>query len=71
MTSHLTRRGYAIIEAPSILGLKPTGVDRLPQQECRYLGPDYNERRDVDLARARAVHALERLGFNVSVAEVA
>ena len=31
MTSHLTRRRYAIIEAPSILGLKPTGVDRLPQ----------------------------------------
>lgn len=31
MTAHLTRRRYAIIEAPSILGLKPTGVDRLPQ----------------------------------------
>ena len=31
MTSHLTRRRYAIIEAPSILGLKPTGVDCLPQ----------------------------------------
>jgi arginase len=31
VTSHLTRRGYAIIEAPSILGLKPTGVDGLPQ----------------------------------------
>ncbi len=26
--SHMNR--YAIIEAPSILGLKPTGVDRLP-----------------------------------------
>jgi arginase len=25
------RRRYAIIEAPSFLGLKPTGVDRLPQ----------------------------------------
>ena len=24
-------RRYAIVEAPSILGLKPTGVDRLPQ----------------------------------------
>ena len=31
MTPHLTQRRYAIIEAPSILGLKPTGVDRLPQ----------------------------------------
>lgn len=30
MTGHLTERRYAIIEAPSILGLKPTGVDRLP-----------------------------------------
>lgn len=29
--SELSRR-YAIIEAPSILGLKPTGVDRLPEQ---------------------------------------
>jgi arginase len=30
--SHMrTRRRYAIIEAPSVLGLKPTGVDRLPQ----------------------------------------
>src|SRR4029453_18424418 len=26
-----TDRRYAIIEAPSILGLKPTGVDRLPR----------------------------------------
>jgi arginase len=26
-----TQRRYAIIEAPSVLGLKPTGVDRLPQ----------------------------------------
>ena len=31
MTPHLTERRYAIIEAPSVLGLKPTGVDRLPQ----------------------------------------
>jgi arginase len=31
VTPHLTGRRYAIIEAPSILGLKPTGVDRLPQ----------------------------------------
>ena len=31
MTRHFTRRRYAVIEAPSILGLKPTGVDRLPQ----------------------------------------
>lgn len=27
----LAERRYAVIEAPSILGLKPTGVDRLPQ----------------------------------------
>jgi arginase len=26
-----THRRYAVIEAPSVLGLKPTGVDRLPQ----------------------------------------
>jgi arginase len=26
------KRRYALIEAPSILGLKPTGVDRLPEQ---------------------------------------
>jgi hypothetical protein len=26
------QRRYAVIEAPSILGLKPTGVDRLPQK---------------------------------------
>ncbi|WP_437816252.1 arginase family protein [Sorangium sp. So ce1078] len=26
------RRRYAIIEAPSVLGLKPTGVERLPEQ---------------------------------------
>ena len=25
-------RSYAIVEAPSILGLKPTGVDQLPQR---------------------------------------
>jgi arginase len=31
VTPDLTQRRYAIIEAPSILGLKPTGVDRLPQ----------------------------------------
>lgn len=33
--SELSRR-YAIIEAPSILGLKPTGVDRLPEQLLDY-----------------------------------
>lgn len=33
--SELSRR-YAIIEAPSILGLKPTGVDRLPEQLLNY-----------------------------------
>jgi arginase len=31
MTGIRTRRRYAILEAPSILGLKPTGVDRLPE----------------------------------------
>ena len=48
MTRHLTQRRYAVIEAPSVLGLKPTGVDRLPQTlldnrlservEARYAG---------------------------------
>jgi arginase len=28
--SALTSQRYAIVEAPSILGLKPTGVERLP-----------------------------------------
>jgi hypothetical protein len=36
-------------------------------QEYRNLGQDYNEHRDVDRARARAVHALERLGVKVTV----
>jgi transposase len=40
-------------------------------QEYRNLGPDYFERRDVDRAKARAVHALERLGFKVTVEAVA
>ena len=38
-------------------------------QEYR-LGPDYYEHRDVD-QRARAVHALERLGVKVTVEAVA
>jgi arginase len=56
-----TRRRYAIIEAPSILGLKPTGVDRLPQAlldnrlaerlEARYAGRveplPYSDERDA------------------------
>ena len=29
-------RSYAIVEAPSILGLKPTGVDQLPQALLRH-----------------------------------
>jgi hypothetical protein len=29
MRDNVQRRPYAVIEAPSILGLKPTGVDRL------------------------------------------
>jgi hypothetical protein len=28
--SALTSQRYAIVEVPSILGLKPTGVERLP-----------------------------------------
>lgn len=40
-------------------------------QEYRNLGADYYERRDVDRAKARAVHALERLGFKVTVEAVA
>ena len=40
-------------------------------QEYRNLGPDYYEHRDVDRARARAVHALERLGVKVTVEAVA
>jgi hypothetical protein len=30
------RRRYAIVEAPSILGLKPTGVEKLPEALLRY-----------------------------------
>jgi hypothetical protein len=40
-------------------------------QECPNLGPDYYEYGDVDRARARAVHALERLGVKVTVEAVA
>ena len=29
-------RSYAIVEAPSILGLKPTGVEQLPQALLRH-----------------------------------
>jgi arginase len=32
----MSRRGYAIIEAPSVLGLKPTGVEELPAALLRY-----------------------------------
>ena len=32
----MRRRGYAIIEAPSILGLKPTGVEELPEALLRH-----------------------------------
>jgi hypothetical protein len=35
------------------------------------LGPDYYEHRDVDRAKARAVHALERLGVKVTGEAVA
>jgi dihydrofolate reductase len=37
VTGHLTQRRYAIIEAPSILGLKPTGVDSAGVQFYLYL----------------------------------
>ena len=37
----------------------------------RNLGSDYYEHRDVDRARARAIHALERLGVKVTVEAVA
>jgi arginase len=40
-------RGYAIIEAPSILGLKPSGVQRLPE---RLLGQGLGERIHARLA---------------------
>lgn len=40
-------RAYAIIEAPSILGLKPTGVQRLPE---RLLGQGLGERIHARLA---------------------
>ena len=29
-------RSYAIVEAPSILGLKPTGVEQLPEALLRH-----------------------------------
>lgn len=32
----MSRRSYAIIEAPSVLGLKPTGVERLPKTLLRH-----------------------------------
>jgi arginase len=44
---HLVQRGYAVIEAPSILGLKLTGVDRLPQV---LLGNRLGERVDARYA---------------------
>jgi hypothetical protein len=40
------------------------------RQEYRNLGPDYYEHRDVDRARARAVHAPEPLGVKVTVEAV-
>jgi arginase len=64
-------RPYAIVEAPSILGLKPTGVDRLP--ECllanglarrlharnagRVVPPPYNAERDAETQTLNA-HAI-------------
>jgi arginase len=60
MTESNGWRPYAIIEAPTVLGLKPTGVDKLPERllalgladriQARHAGrietPPYDERRD-------------------------
>lgn len=68
---YVARRPYAIIEAPSILGLKPTGVDRLARcllsnglaerLSARYAGcvdpPPYSAERDPETGtlNARAI----------------
>jgi arginase len=71
VTPTTTRRRYAVIEAPSILGLKPTGVDRLPQTllenglaervDARYAGRveplPYNSERDPSTGTLNA-HAI-------------
>jgi arginase len=60
MSDHRSSRPYAILEAPSILGLKPTGVEKLPQRllseglagriQARHAGrvqtPAYDPQRD-------------------------
>jgi arginase len=46
---------YAIVEAPSILGLKPTGVDRLPEELLRHgLADELHARRAGRVAPAVA-----------------
>jgi arginase len=71
MTPTTTPHRYAVIEAPSILGLKPTGVDRLPQTllenrlaervDARYAGRveplPYNPERDAATGTLNA-HAI-------------
>jgi hypothetical protein len=67
------QRPYAIIEAPSVLGLKPTGVDRLARSlltnglaervNARYAGrvepPAYSAERDTETGTLNA-HAIAR-----------
>jgi len=71
MNGNVQRRSYAVIEAPSILGLKPTGVDGLPRTllehrlaqrvNARYAGriepPPYSPDRDPETGtlNARAI----------------
>src|SRR5262245_9433120 len=67
------QRPYAIIEAPSVLGLEPTGVDRLAKSlladglaervNARYAGrveaPAYSAERDTETGTLNA-HAIAR-----------
>jgi arginase len=50
MATTLSQRPYAIIEAPSVLGLKPTGVEKLPKRLL-----------DLGLARRLNARLAERL----------
>jgi arginase len=74
------RTGFAIIEAPSILGLRPTGVERLPKAllsaglaerlDARNAGevssPPYDDRRDIETKMLNA-HALA--DYSISLAD--
>src|SRR5262245_40372234 len=69
----MMQRPYAIVEAPSVLGLKPTGVDRLARSllanglaervNARYAGrvepPTYSAERDTETGTLNA-HAIAR-----------